>query len=324
MLLFTLMVMSIRPAESIEEERLRWIMPILEKKLSIVQVASIAPYSERSLKRWIKIYKEKGIEGLVPKSTRPKSHPNETPIRIKEAVIALRKKTGLCAKKLHWRLKKTEGLCVPISTISKIIKEEGLTRPYRTRRISYKHIKQTRMPGELIEIDVKHVPAPIAGKKYYQYTAIDTASRWRHLVIYEQESTYNSIQFLTEVIRVFPYPITAIKTDNHSVFTNRYVGANKRSDRSMKQPHALDVFCATQGIVHYLIDTGSPTQNGKVERSHREDNNHLYHKYTFSSPTDLKRKLRIWNNYYNNLEHCSLDGKTPNEVLKSFVPDVLG
>jgi hypothetical protein len=23
----------------------------------------------------------------------------------------------------------------------------------------------------------------------------------------------------------------------------------------------------------------------------------------------------VWNDYYNNLEHCGLDGKTPNEML---------
>jgi len=31
----------------------------------------------------------------------------------------------------------------------------------------------------------------------------------------------------------------------------------------------------------------------------------------------------LWNDYYNNLEHCGLDGKTPNEMLRLKVPEVV-
>ena len=55
---------------------------------------------------------------MEPKSTQPKTSPQETPIWIKERVIELRKETGLRAKKLHWRLAK-QGLAVPVSTIGK-------------------------------------------------------------------------------------------------------------------------------------------------------------------------------------------------------------
>lgn len=180
-----------------------------------------------------------------------------------------------------------------------------------------------REPGELVEIDVKHVPGGIKGQKYYQYTAIDTASRWRHLEIFDEESTFNSIQFLKKVMEKFPYPIQAIKTDNHSTFTNYYLGVNKRSDTTVKTVHALGVFCAQNTIVHYLIDPGKPTQNGRVERSHDEDNRKFYEQESFSSLHDLKTKIRIWNDYYNNLEHCSLSGKTPEEMLRLKVTEVV-
>jgi len=52
-----------------------------------------------------------------------------------------------------------------------------------------------------------------------------------------------------------------------------------------------------------------------VERSHRTDQELFYDRNVFKNVADLKKKLRIWNNYYNNLEHCSLGGKTPNEML---------
>lgn len=94
---------------------------------------------------------------------------------------------------------------------------------------------------------------------------------------------------------------------------------------SVKTLHGLDRFCAEHDIVHYLIDPGKPAQNGTVERSHREDEEKFYQKQKFRNRSDLKKKLRQWNEYYNNLEHCSLDGKTPNEMLELVKPpNVLG
>lgn len=183
--------------------------------------------------------------------------------------------------------------------------------------MKYAYIRAERKPGELVEVDVKHVPGPIKVRKYYQYTAIDTASRWRYLKIYDEQSSYHSVQFLGKVMKRFPHQVHAIKTDNHSTFTNYYVGTNKRSDMTVKQIHALDQFCSENDIVHYLIDPGKPAQNGTVERSHREDNKHLYTK-PFKTITGLKRAVRLWNTEYNNLEHCSLDGKTPNEYLEEY------
>jgi len=243
---------------------------------------------------------------LEPKSTQPKTSPQETPIWIKERVIELRKETGLCAKKLHWRLAK-QGLAVPVSTIGKILKDEGLTRKYRVKKIKYKYIKAERKPGELVE----------ENKEYFQYTAVDTASRWRHLRIFDEQSSFHSVEFLKDVRNRFEYKISAIKTDNHSTFTNYYVSSNKRSDITVKTIHALDRFCAENGIVHYLIDKGKPAQNGTVERSHREDQR-FYDKNKFKSLGDLKNKIQIWNDEYNNLEHCGLNGKTPIEMLQLF------
>ena len=307
---------------NIQEERLRWVYPIINKEIKLKDLVKVCPYSRRTLIRWCQEYRKGGKDALVPKSTQPKTQPNETPIRIKEEVIALRKRTKLCALKLHWRLKK-QGLTVPVSTIGKILKDEGLVRKYRVKKVKYKYIKAERQPGELIEIDVKYVPGKVASKRYFQYTAIDTATRWRHLEIYEGQSTYHSIVFLKTVMERFPHHITAIKTDNGSIFTNYYLGTNKRSDLTVKTVHALDRFCASQGITHYLIDPGKPAQNGTVERSHREDEEKFYQRNIFKSEAVLKRKIRKWNQYYNNLEHCGLAGKTPNEMLTLKVPNVV-
>jgi transposase InsO family protein len=309
-------------AKDIVEERWRWLKPIINKEMKLGNVAKICPHSERSLKRWKKAYEEYGMDGLIPQSTEPKTQPTETPIRIKEEVIALRKHTKLCAKKLHWKLKK-QGLSVPVRTIGKILKTERLTRKYRVKKTTYKYLRAERQPGELLEMDVKYVPGPIQGLRYYQYTVIDTASRWRHLEVFDEQSTHHAIQMMEIVLKQFPHTVRAIKTDNHSTFTNYYVGSTRRSDMTVKTVHALDQWCAQHTITHYLIDPGKPAQNGTVERSHREDQEKFYEQNTFKNVHDLKKKIRLWNEYYNNLEHCGLNGRTPNEVLYEKVPNVI-
>lgn len=156
----------------------------------------------------------------------------------------------------------------------------------------------------------------VAGHQYFQYTAVDRASRWRHLEIYDEQINLHSVLFLETVIHRAPFTIQAIKTDNHATFTNYYTGTNKRSDLLVKSLHALDARCRELGIKHYLIDPGKPAQNGTVERSHREDQEKLYDQYSFHSEENLRYRVSLWNMYYNDLEHCGLNGKTPNEFLK--------
>lgn len=305
-------------SKTIQEERFRWIIPIHQGEMKLVDVAKICPYSKRSLERWLSNYRKQGKKGLIPRSTRPKTNPKDTPIHIKEKIIALRKQKKKCALKLHWELKK-EGVHIHQRTLGKILKAEGLVRKYRVKKVKYKYIRAKLQPGELVEIDVKHVPHKLYGKKYYQYTAIDCASRWRYLAIFDEESNFSSIKFLREVIERFPFKITAIKTDNHSTFTNRHTGYLKSTDPQNPKLHVLDIFCNNNGITHYLIDPGKPSQNGRVERSHRSDNEQFYRVLQFKSIDDLLYRVRLWNMYYNDLEHCGLNGQTPDEFLNKFL-----
>ena len=307
--------MCVNMPKTIKEERLRWVLPIYCKQIKLKDVVKVCPHSQRSLERWLSAYKKRGEEGLAPKSTRPKSNPRETPIRIKERIIEIRKGTKLCARKLKWKLEK-ENICTHENTIHKIIKTEGLTRRYRTRKIKYKYIKIPLTAGELVEIDIKYVPKKLGNRQYYQFTAIDCATRWRYLKIYNDFSNLSSTMFLEELIKIVPFRIRAVKTDNGSNFTNRYTGYLKSADPINPKLHGFDLVCQKHNIIHYLIDPGKPQQNGKVERSHRSDQEAFYDQIRFNTLNSLKHQIKIWNKQYNDLEHCALNGKTPNEMLK--------
>ena len=300
---------------STQEEKYRWIKPILAGEISIKDMAKVCPFSARALKYWLALYRQYGLVGLQNKPTRPKSHPRETPIRIKERITELREETKLGALKLKWYLRE-EGVTIHHRTIGKILKKQGLTRKYRVRKVKYLYVKALLQSGEIVELDIKYVPEKIKGQRYYQYTAIDSASRWRHLRVFDDCSSYSAMVFLRELVKIAPFKIRAIKTDNDSCFTNRYTGYLRSSDPLNPRLHAFDLLCRELGIEHYLIDPGKPQQNGKVERSHRTDQECFYDRNTFKNPVELHYKLKLWNMYYNDLKHCSLNGLSPHQALR--------
>ncbi|MBT9140854.1 MAG: hypothetical protein DDT30_01438 [Dehalococcoidia bacterium] len=140
--------MCINMPKTIKKERLRWgILSIFNREVKLKDTIKACPNGKRTLERWISNYRKYREIGVEPKSTRPKTNPSETPIRIKERIIEL-SETNLCAKKLFWKLEK-KNIVVNKNTIQKIIKKEGLVRKYRIRKLKHKYIKIPLKQGEL-------------------------------------------------------------------------------------------------------------------------------------------------------------------------------
>ena len=99
----------------------------------------------------------------------------------------------------------------------------------------------------------------------------------RYLAFYEEHSTFSSTKFLMECIRFFPFRIQCVQTDNGSEFTNRLRSAKKT---------LFEEALKANGIDYHPIRPAMPRHNGKVERSHREDQKRLYDKTTFYSLQD--------------------------------------
>lgn len=62
----------------------------------------------------------------------------------------------------------------------------------------------------------------------------------------------------------------------------------------------------------------SPWQNGKVERSHREDGKILYNRKVFTSEKDLINQVAKHERRYNSTAKTSLKFKSPNEVVEEY------
>ncbi|WP_143312691.1 integrase core domain-containing protein, partial [Clostridium sp. N3C] len=73
-------------------------------------------------------------------------------------------------------------------------------------------------------------------------------------------------------------------------------------------------------IIHKQIRPFTPRHNGKVERSHRKDNERFYATHSFFSFDDFSKQLKTYNSRdYNNFPMRPLKWKSPNSVLKDFI-----
>ena len=156
-------------------------------------------------------------------------------------------------------------------------------------------------------MDVKYVPtACYAGKdnqKYYQYTVIEEASRKRFIYAYQEQSSYSTVDFFKRAIIFFGYAPNILQTDNGAEFT--YTSKTEKL-------HPLDIFCNHYGITHKLIRPRTPWHNGKVERSHRNDQERFYNFLRFYSYLDLQKQLKSYLERSNNIPMSVLGWISPN------------
>ena len=185
----------------------------------------------------------------------------------------------------------------------------------KKRKHKSKPYIQMTFPGERIQIDVKTVPSKcIVGQfELYQYTAIDEFSRYRYLKIYGEKSTYTSYKFLLEVLDKFPFKIYTVRTDNGTEFTKRLISKNP-NDITM-----FELALRKNNIRHDLIKPYTPKHNGKVERSHRKDNERFYATHRFYSIEDANKQLQLYLREYNNFPMQPLNWKSPIELLRDYL-----
>ena len=273
--------------------------------------------SRQNIYRWRKKY-DGTVRSLADGSHRPHSHPNQHTEAEVTLVKNMRRRNPNAGLVVFWVKLRQRGYTRSISGLYKLLRRSG-GKPIKLPNPKYvpKPYEQMSYPGQRGQIDVKFVPEVCIvgqekGTKWYQYTFIDEYSRFRYLEAFEEHSTYSSAVFLRHVIEKFPYAIECIQTDNGFEFTNRLnsSGTKKQTlfERTLKE----------LGIEHKLIRPFTPRHNGKVERSHRKDNEEFYASHKFYSFDDFKRQLALRQRQYNNFPMCPLNWLSPKHFLFSF------
>lgn len=177
-----------------------------------------------------------------------------------------------------------------------------LPRGTRVRKI-HTALYQKQVPGHQIQVDVKFLT--FQGKdgksiRHYQYTAIADATRIRALNVYGRHTQANAVAFIDHIIKSFPSRIWEVRTDNGHEFQAKF---HWRVE--------------DQGIRHAYIKPRSPQLNGKVERSHRTDDEEFYQLLSYKDDVDLDNKLAEWGSFYNfSRPHGAFNGRAPYEILR--------
>ena len=269
--------------------------------------------------RWRKRY-DGTIHSLADKSHRPHSHPNQhTPDELK-LISDMRRRNPHAGLVVFWVKLRQRGYSRSITGLYRILRKQGqmAIKPKNPKYIP-KPYEQMLFPGQRVQIDVKFVPAACVvgsaeGQKFYQYTAIDEYSRYRYIEAFDEHSTYTSTVFLEHMLKAFKFPVHCVQTDNGLEFTNRLASSHHK-------PTMFEKALAKHNITHKLIRPFTPRHNGKVERSHRKDNEYFYATHTFYSFDDFAKQLKVHNYKYNRFPMRPLHWKAPIDYVRSFLTD---
>ena len=301
-----------------QEARKRQAVVTLSRRKGKSFASRIYGVSLSSIKRWDKRYDGKTWQSLLERSHRPHSHPKQH-TEAEEMIIS----------KAFWKKYERYGW----DGVYQEAKENGYNRSlsgliYAAKRLELiekaKQQKARRhdrrypellVPGEKVQIDVKEVPYSCLrgslrrdGKHLYQWTAIDECTRIRFVYGFEEHTPENSVKFLKMLIKVFPFRIQTIQTDNGTEFTYKFI--------SEETECPFDKELCRLSIKHKLIPPRTPWHNGKVERSHRNDQRYFYDWETFRSVDDLNRKLAEHLKWSNNKPMRTLGNKSPLQLLR--------
>ena len=245
--------------------------------------------SKASLMRWNKKF-DGTRQSLADGSHRPLSpHPNaHTPTELKWITNLHRRNPHISICEMFGKLRSQKGYSRHPGSLYRIYRTLGFSSKApstKKKRNPQKYDTPTQL-GVKWQLDVKYVPsACYVGEipdKFYQYTMIDEASRERFIYPYREQSSYSTIDFVKRAINYFRYSPETIQTDNGFEFTYH---------KDYKRTHSFDIFCNQLEIQHKLIRPRTPWHNGKVERSHRNDQERFYNFLSFYSFEDLKVQM---------------------------------
>ena len=269
--------------------------------------------SKASLMRWNKLY-DGTKDSLMPKSHRPHGqHPNaHTERELKWIKDFHRRNPNISVNELYGKLRQQKAYSRHPGSLYRVFIRLGYRQKAESTKKKSKHNGHYDTPKELgikWQMDVKYVPSACYvgtdGEKFFQYTMIDEASRERFIYAYKEESSYSTVDFVQRAIIYFGYAPEMIQTDNGAEFTH-----SAKTERI----HSLDLLCMRLHIQHKTIRPKTPWHNGKVERSHRNDQERFYNYLKFYSFEDLQLQMKRYLRRSNRIPMSVLGWKSPVEM----------
>ncbi len=297
---------------------------VMRESWTVLSASEAAGVSERTVFRWLARFRAEGEGGLVDRAPIARRLPAKTPAERVQVIVALRplRMTGEEIAEL---------LGMPRSTVSAVLKREGLGRLSRLAPPEPLRRYERSSPGELVHIDVKKLPRIVGGPGHRAtgrkgarvpptrtdahgvrrgivgseavHVAVDDFSRLAYVEVLDDEKASTAIAFLRRAIAFFAghgVVVKRVMTDNGSP----YVSA----------AHALA--CQQLGIRHLRTRPYRPQTNGKAERFIQTLQRTWAYARSYSSSAERTAALDAWLDHYNfTRPHGSLSHKPPGSRL---------
>ena len=252
-------------ASSVVDERTRFVLEQERGLHTMTELCGMYDIARETGYYWLRRYQQGGLEALRDRGRAPERHPNQTPERMEETVLELRR------AHMSWgprKLKRVLEREVPdrawpaASSIGALLAREGLVVGRKKRRRAPPYTQpfaSADEPNRVWCADFKGWFQTRDGERVDPLTITDACSRY--LVRCQQVEKTNTEQvraIFEAAFRECGLP-QAIRTDNGAPFASRAIAGLSR----------LAVWWMKLGIVPERIAAGHPEQNGRHERMHR-------------------------------------------------------
>ena len=282
-------------------------------KKGVTEAAKYYRISRNAIYEWRHKYDGKSWKSLIDKSHRPHHHPNEHKPEEKEMILK-RYPYYKDDMIMLWDSLRKDGYKRSYTSLVRVVNKWLKPEIKKKQERKPKPYQRAEYPGQKVQVDVKFVPSycVVNGQKYYQYTAVDECTRWTFREMYDEHSTYSSVDFLKKLILRCPFPIREIQTDNGTEFTRALISDDGK-------PSLFEELLEKCGIKYHRIRVATPRHNGKVERQHRTDEKRFYKKMKMYNLDDGRKQLAKYNKKSNNIPKICLGFLTPNEMLNKYL-----
>lgn len=241
--------------------------------------------------RWKSKYQPYRLLSLEPRKRGRRRGQTKIPWEQELSLVSWRKQHPSKGHHYCWQVLRPP--CAP-HTIYLVWQRHGLVSRKQRRKQPYQPLPT--LPG-YFQLDTKFLPG-----KRYQYTALEVHSRWRYLWMAGRLCEGSTLLFLRRFLQAYPGKIHGIQTDQGLEFQGR-----------------VREFLQERGIRHQYTHVRSPDQNGKVERSHRTDEEEFYRSFSpeVHPIPECNQRLRQWQEEYNTRRlHYALNWRTPQSVME--------
>jgi transposase InsO family protein len=269
-------------------------------------------------KTWVSVqlarYRAGGYEALAPRSRRPHSRPNRTPVDLEDEIVRLRKDlvdAGFDggARTIHWHLSQLRADCPSISTIWRVLSRRGFIDPEPKKRPQSSLIRfEAALPNECWQGDVTHW-ALKNGRDVEILDFIDDHSR---LIVAAKvlgvTKAADVVDTFEEAAAIWGYPASML-TDNGAIF---HGGPRKGVT-------AFESLLKELGIVTKHSRPYHPQTCGKIERFHQTLKRHLDKQRPARSIPELQRQIdRFVEQYNQHRPHSARGNVTPKAAFDAL------